>query len=104
LFQAIWLNAVLPGHARGVVSLSGQICPQCCQHDQHGSSETKQSNPVQRSANCALCSLAARLTLPPTIDLRPPGLGLVEFWNPPIPKIAVKIEPIRTCLGRAPPL
>jgi hypothetical protein len=111
VFQFIWLNMVVPGHTRGIVMLpgyssGGASCPEC---DANPACQTGASIPRQpaknRSANCAICFFAARITPPPVVDLAPPPLTLLLYVrNAPLPEAATSAECILTCYGRAPPL
>src|SRR4051812_47753099 len=85
VFQAVWLNAIVPGHTRGVVTLPGMSCDagptvaagaRCC--PAKGSSKAPAA-PADRSAHCAVCYFAARITPPPVIDLTPPPLARTEI-------------------------
>ena len=113
VFEALWLNVIVPGHQRGVVRLPGESCPACeadsapreCCHAQ----ATRQSIPTKHkpagdpAQHCAICYFAARLCTPPVIDLSPPPLRLVEQL--PVPaahtRESFKVRP--TYYGRAPP-
>jgi hypothetical protein len=92
VFQAIWLNAILPGHERGVVTLGGadpaaschaprKSAPAhaCCPSSSAADGE-EQPAPGEggRAARCAVCHFAARLTPPPPVDLVPAPAGLAE--------------------------
>jgi hypothetical protein len=91
VFQAVWLNAILPGHTRGVVTLPGgrddcaacatvvsTATDRCCLTGNRHDRPTHGKAPISpgRAGRCAICHFAARLTVPPTIDLRPPALEL----------------------------
>jgi hypothetical protein len=91
VFQAVWLNAILPGHTRGVVTLPGgpdecaacatvvsTATDRCCLTGNRHDLPTDGKVPISpgRAGRCAICHFAARLTIPPTIDLRPPALEL----------------------------
>jgi hypothetical protein len=116
IFQAIWLNVILPGHTRGVVTTPGSECsacesssaPQrttCC--DAAAAATTKRGqapDPAGRAQHCALCAFAARLTLPPVIDLTPAPLGFLERMTLAPPARAQSIQLIPTYDGRAPPV
>jgi len=72
IFQALWLNVIVPGHTRGIVQLPGSnhcstvnSCPLCANEHPAGSKDA----PANRSSNCAICFFAAHLNVPPTIDL-----------------------------------
>ena len=111
VFQALWLNVIVPGHTRGVVTLPG-FEPAYAETSSHGccagSSEPDQSDDPQpgdgRAANCAICFFAARLTLPATIDLTPTPLELLETRELPRARTLVSLQPIPAYLGRGPPI
>jgi hypothetical protein len=81
VFEALWLNVLVPGHQRGCVAVPGAqsaTCPLC---DCAAADQPKSHAPVDRSAACAICFFAAHLSVPPTIDLTLPPLqllGLIE--------------------------
>jgi hypothetical protein len=102
LFQALWLNVVLPGHARGVVVLPGAcggIDRACCHRDQ----PLKGDTPAKRAANCAVCAFAARLSLPPVVDLELGRLGRIGIVQTPAAGDLVSLEFLPTYLGCGPP-
>jgi hypothetical protein len=114
LFQAIFLNVVVPGHTRGVITLTGRSdagaasmpAPGCCRTEEHKTREDgshKAPTPKDR-AECAVCHIAARITTATTIDLRLTELGLLEVLPLPPPQLARSVEQIPTYLGRAPPV
>src|SRR5688572_21391981 len=88
VFQAVWLNAFLPGHERGVVTLGGDPSASCHAPRKaaasHGccptSKDDDSSNPSERgrAGRCAVCHFAARLTPPPPVDLVPAPTGVAE--------------------------
>src|SRR5215218_9673907 len=83
IFQALWLNVVVPGHTRGAVTLPGwdeaakqPAAHACCAADspaKHGRSSGPKHD-SDRAAHCAVCFFAVRLSLPTTIDLTPAPL------------------------------
>ncbi len=94
LFQAMWLNVIVPGHTRGVVALPGEQCsncqsalaliraPFCCAARQGVGRETPhRSVPPSRdpAQHCAICHFAARLSLPIAVDLTLPPLAFAGF-------------------------
>lgn len=104
VYQAIFLNVVLPGHTRGAITLSGKAessmgCD-CCQDKQHGDRGTP--TPKDRQ-NCALCHLAARITPPPVVTMTLPELGPLEILPFPPPMVIEASEHRLTYHGRAPP-
>src|SRR5436305_2037273 len=112
LFEALWLNVIVPGHTRGIVPLPGSACPRCVAHAAqtcHGSSATSPHHPDDGrpcgdpAGNCAICHFAVRLTLPPVIDLTPPRLQLVETCRAERTVVPSSIRLNLTYYGRAPP-
>lgn len=113
LFQAFWLNVVIPGHTRGAITLPGAGCEDstcpfhtsmagaCCDTD--GAEHRGQPMPAKRVANCAICAFAARLTPPPAIDLWPPELRLAELLPLPPPHTAPASPFTPTYYAREPP-
>lgn len=112
IFQAVWLNLILPGHTRGVVSLpgcasgasvkQGESAGCCTGPARHGPSDAP-PKPTDSAARCAVCAFAARLTLPPVIDLTLAELGLLERLAPEQAANLISIKSIATYDGRAPP-
>src|SRR4051812_44045828 len=79
IFQAVWLNAIVPGHTRGVVQLpvgesSGQSQTSCCAERGRAGPESRSPAPARQTGNCAVCFFAANLSPPPMLDLTPPPL------------------------------
>lgn len=113
LFQALWLNVIVPGHTRGIVTLPG-FEPASCEAEPSshdccaGSRRSEPSDDPQpgdgRAANCAICFFAARLTLPTTIDLTPAPLELLEIRDLPAGQTVVSLDAIPAYLGRGPPI
>ncbi|HEY7120630.1 MAG TPA: DUF2946 family protein [Tepidisphaeraceae bacterium] len=110
-FQAIWLNAVVPGHTRGVVTLpgwssscesTGEPGRSCCARDGREAGRGKSPTPAQK-AHCAICFFAARICPPPVIDLTPSPLELLCTHPPVAHETAVSPGVRLTYFGRAPP-
>ena len=109
LFQALLLNVVIPGHTRGIITLSGRSAINdlrdvgwggCCQ--KHSGSENQ---PTQKDrAQCAICHLAARITPAPVVDLRLTELGRGDLFPVSQPRIVTAPDLALTYHGRAPPL
>src|SRR5688500_18614656 len=103
-FQVVWLNAVLPGHTRGAVTLDGQaaqsVCQKgCAQHEQQSGKKEQ----GERSKRCAICFHAARLSTAAPVDFTPARLletGLIE-----VPKAegVASVQRIHVYDGRGPP-
>jgi hypothetical protein len=91
VFQAFFLNIVVPGHTRGIITITGRStvsglgdfgCGACCQS--HSPGDSKQAPTSKDRANCAICFLAAHYTPPPVIDFRLTLFGLAAIL--PFPK------------------
>jgi len=83
VFEALWLNVLVPGHQRGCIQVPGAqavaSCPLCEPHS--SPVDSKSHAPIDRSGTCAICFFAAHLSVPPRIDFTLPPLqllGLVE--------------------------
>ena len=109
LFQVVWLNAVLPGHTRGIIPLACESKAQShCSMAAAGNCPKKSSPDAPatpgRSSNCAVCQYAARMTPPPVLDWRPAALELTDL----VPEIAglgvESADSVLTYNGRAPPV
>ncbi len=111
VYQAVFLNVVLPGHTRGAVTLDGKHTaggPCCCCGGDEGTTRRPvgqgPAGPSRRDRDhCAICSFAARVTPPPAFDFRLPPLGLLERLPPPVPATATSVARIRTYLACGPP-
>lgn len=114
VFEAVWLNAIVPGHRRGVVALPGESCGlcqeaasterACCTH--HVSSRPAPKDDPGKgdpAKHCAICYFAARLCTPPVVDLTPPPLRLVGQLPFPNPQSRDSVDFIPTYYGRGPP-
>lgn len=119
MFQAIWLNAVVPGHTRGAITLPGGECctevashpvvaqetgAKCCPPREHvaGSHSGKIPTSDQR-ARCAICFFAATMTPSPVVNLTPPPLELQALLPVAAPEVGTSGDLLVTYLGRAPP-
>jgi hypothetical protein len=119
LFQAIWLNVVLPGHTRGIVTLAGASCSACatqagddagraaankhCCSASPASHQARHDPTPRQKANCAICAFAARITPPPPISVIPQHAGPAIALTPPLRQAAVSLELIPTYYGNGPP-
>jgi hypothetical protein len=117
VFQAIWLNVIVPGHTRGVVTLAGtspaveschavaktKCCPSKGTSDDEKSDSESPVDEGERKANCAVCYFAARIAPPPAVDLLPSPLEIVRP-SPPVPSHLVdSLDTLPTYYGRGPP-
>jgi len=83
VFQAFWLNVVVPGHTRGIIQFAGAAaaqssCPFCSGDSQSGK-DSKSKEPAKPADGCAICFFAAHLTVPPPIDLTLPKMQLLHL-------------------------
>ena len=102
LFEALFLNVVIPGHTRGMIQLPGSApLPACCAAKHSDSKQTPAEN--DRTSHCALCAFAARITIPPTIDFAPPPTGLLAVLPPPTAQGVEVVAFPFPFFGRAPP-
>lgn len=112
VFEALWLNVIVPGHQRGAVALPGEPCATCeqqvatgepcCDNQPVGKHPDKpRKDPAQ---HCAICYFAARLSTPVVIDLTPPPLRLLEVRPPAAGEAHTRLTPVLTYDGRGPPV
>jgi hypothetical protein len=111
LFEALWLNVIVPGHRRGVVALPGERCSTCatqvvvakacCANKAHPAKAPDGRDPAE---HCAICYFAARLSAPVVIDFTLPPLALIGFAEPRQAEEAPAIHFFATYDGRAPPV
>jgi len=111
VFEALWLNVIVPGHQRGAVALPGEPCPAC--QPQVATSEPccddppfeKQPARPQKdpAAHCAICYFAARLSTPVVIDLTLPPLRLLEVRPPVAGDVRTYCPTTLPYDGRGPP-
>jgi hypothetical protein len=109
VFQALFLNVIVPGHTRGVITLSGKNslasmadlgCPFCSGPLKN---DPKKAPSRQDQSECAICHLAVRLTIAPVIDFRLGELGLLEIIPPPMPEQAPACVVVSVQYCRGPP-
>ena len=84
LFQFLWLNVVIPGHTRGMITVPGSFAncaPEpsaevCCPITAGGDRDNENTPTPEQRRCCAVCYVAAGYTLPPIfqIDLTPADL------------------------------
>jgi hypothetical protein len=110
IYQAIFLNVVLPGHTRGAITLTGNsklagiLADGCCPRRDRGHADKNKIPTPKDRENCALCHMAARITAAPAVNLTLPKLGLTELLSVPA---ALEAEPFQwrpIYYGRAPPV
>jgi hypothetical protein len=109
VFQSVFLNIIVPGHTRGVITLSGKVtvgsiadlgCPFCPQPIRK---DPKKAPTSQDRAQCAICQLAIRITHAPVIDFRLGELGLLEVVPPSVREAAPVCMVILVPHCRGPP-
>jgi hypothetical protein len=116
LFQAFWLNVLLPGHTRGQIVMPGAPSSSaavgdasplhaCCQADEPAPADQKSGDVPSkgRAANCALCAFAAHMTVPPPVDLAPRPTNFLCLLPDPRTQSVTTLELVLSYLGRAPP-
>lgn len=117
LFEALFLNIVIPGHQRGIVTMAGcQSCAvvqqdQCCtmpgaatdaacSTEQH----TSHSEPTATDkANCAICYFAVSLCVPPPPVIAQTSLYRVAEYRPFVAHVAISDALMLSYDSRAPP-
>jgi hypothetical protein len=109
VFEGIFLNVIVPGHTRGVVTLTGKQtvscaadlgCPFCSPPIRKNS---KQAPSDQDRSECAICNFAALLSVPPVVDFVPPLTGVARAVELPVPAMAPLIRVQVVLQDRAPP-
>ncbi len=77
LWQAAWLNVVVPGHTRGAITLPDGVPHSCC--SQNGMQHDQPASPTQNDrAHCAICYFAAGLSTPVYFEFHLNLLGFRE--------------------------
>ena len=109
-FQFLWLNIIVPGHQRGIVSLPGTQCEACetpaapparacCAHHP----KTPPAVPLDKANHCAICFFAARLSPAIAVDFTHPPLRMIARLDAPLAPLIHSPEFAFTYHGRAPP-
>jgi hypothetical protein len=108
VFQTFFLNVVIPGHTRGVITLSGKNgvcsaadlgCPFCQHSDDHKKSPTSKDQ-----SDCAICHLALRITTNPPIDFHLDDLGLLKLAAIPPRNAPIVATIVLLHFSRGPPV
>jgi hypothetical protein len=109
-FQLLWLNVIVPGHRRGIVTLPGTRCAACEQEAINepraacpSDPKSPRHVPLDSAAHCAICFFAARLSPPVAYDFTHPPLRLVAVVDAPASPIGADPQLILPYQGRAPP-
>jgi hypothetical protein len=109
VYQALFLNVVLPGHTRGAVTMDGKHTPGCCcccacRGDAHAAGDKPAPTPSPGDRDkCALCNFAAGLISVPPVRLVLPDLGLLKRLPLPGPAVAVAADFLPTYFACGPP-
>jgi hypothetical protein len=107
-FQAVFLNIIVPGHTRGIITLSGKNavagaadlgCPFCTPIK----SDTKKTPNRQDRDECAICNLAIRLAPWAPIDFGLDRLGLLMLEPAPEAQEPVFVAVACVHYSRGPP-
>jgi hypothetical protein len=112
---AIWLNAVVPGHTRGVITLPGgegaprsqcaagptRCCPKTGKPIKQDGGPTEPTE--EEKSRCAVCFFAKGLSNHAGGVTALAPIGLLEVASVPAPQHVESAERIATYLGRAPP-
>ena len=117
LFQAVFLNIVVPGHLRGVVTRSGKTsirqlgdlaCGGCCKrlpadNGKNAPHERKSEPTPQDRKDCAICYVAALLNVPSAIVIELPPLEQIELLPDSVPQIVEASSYVHTYDACGPP-
>ena len=113
LFQALWLNVIVPGHTRGQVALPGESCDTCerrvavdtcCEMEPGGKPREAPASKGDPALHCSICFFAARVTAPEYVDLTPPALRFAHLAPVPTADIRTSVAVVPTYDGRGPPV
>jgi hypothetical protein len=107
VYQTLFLNILLPGHTRGVVTTDGKHIPEpcCCCCEGSGKPLGKEpAAPSQRDReHCAICEFAVGLISVPVIHFTLPELGLLEIRPIASTAIVISLDRISTYFACGPP-
>jgi hypothetical protein len=115
IFEAIWLNVIIPGHTRGAVTMPcgcggespvAAACPFCAVEKTAEKTAEKTGHHVPTPADrehCALCFFAAHLSIPPVLDLDAPKLRFLNYVGAQSSKHLFAREVILPFDGTGPP-
>jgi hypothetical protein len=110
IFEAIWLNVIVPGHRRGIVQMPGAsaagVCPCCCCGEASPShpGDPKHDSQGGPASTCAICNFAAHLSVPPVVDFTPPPLKLLGPAEAETARRAIARITLIPFDGRGPPV
>jgi hypothetical protein len=102
-FQFVWLNIVLPGHTRGIVTVGDHCGVASCCANKPAKSGDKSPTPDQQK-RCAICAFAAALSTPPAIDASLDLLGVGRTMQNVVPISAPSPDLPSANRERAPPV
>jgi hypothetical protein len=108
-FQALWMNVLLPGHTRGLITVAGfqehpagKAAHACCAADE-GAGRKSDRPSKERVANCAICAFAAHLSTPPVVEFAVGPGELLCVLPEPGARSATTPELVLAYMGRGPP-
>ena len=105
VYQALFLNVLLPGHTRGAVTLDGKHTPACCCEGDPRPTERVPAVPSRRDRDhCAICQFAAGLTPLLFFRITLADHGLLQRSPAAPPPTACSLDRIPTYLACGPPL
>ena len=96
LFEAVWLNAFLPGHTRGVVTIGESTCCATKHKD-------KKSEQQERAKHCAVCFFAAKLSAGTSLTIELPPPARLDEAPPQHPTVLTSLDRIAVFDSRGPP-
>ncbi len=108
VYQALFLNVFLPGHARGAITLDGKhATAACCCCGTAAESRPDGKGPAVPSErdreHCAVCQFVAGLTSVPVVRLTIHGAGLLDLLPVPPPAVVAARNLIPTYHACGPP-
>ncbi len=108
VYQAVFLNVLVPGHTRGAITLDGKHTAPCCCCSSAGEPRPGGKAPTGPSdrdrEHCAVCQFAAALTSVPPVRFTLPELGLLDVLPAPLPSVVCSLDRIATYDACGPPL
>ena len=104
VYQALFLNVLLPGHTRGAITLDGKHVPACCCDRDPRPTGRPPAVPSQRDRDhCAICQFAAGLTPVLFFRVTLAAVGLLRRLPVPPRPVVGSLDLIPTYLARGPP-
>jgi hypothetical protein len=111
IYQALFLNVLLPGHTRGAITIDGKhttdACPCCCccGGDKAATANPDFGMPSKRDReHCAFCEFAVGLISIPIVKFTLPEFGLLDVLPIAPPRVVISLDRISTYFACGPPL